>query len=70
MSEPASSLELDRATNGAAPHCVDIEEALVERLDIPVTHDNRLGSTIITAACMRNAMELQGKTLALSLRGW
>jgi malic enzyme len=70
MSEPAASLELDRATSAAATHRVDIEEALGERLYIPVFQDNRLGPTIITAAVMGNALELQGKTLGLPLRDW
>jgi len=45
----------------AAPHCFDIEEALIERLDIPVFHDDQHGTAIITAAGLLNALELQGK---------
>jgi len=47
----------------AAPHCFDIEEALVERLDIPVFHDDQHGTAIITAAGLLNALELQGKDI-------
>ena len=47
----------------AAPHCFDIEEALIERLDIPVFHDDQHGTAIITAAGLLNALELQGKDI-------
>ena len=47
----------------AAPHCFTIEEALIERLDIPVFHDDQHGTAIIVAAGLINALELQGKTL-------
>lgn len=46
-----------------APHCFDIEQALVERLDIPVFHDDQHGTAIIVAAGMLNALELQGKSI-------
>jgi malate dehydrogenase (oxaloacetate-decarboxylating)(NADP+) len=48
----------------AAPHCFDIEEALVQALDIPVFHDDQHGTAIIIAAGLLNALELQGKQLA------
>jgi malate dehydrogenase (oxaloacetate-decarboxylating)(NADP+) len=48
----------------AAPHCFEIEQALVEALDIPVFHDDQHGTAIIIAAGLLNALELQGKTLA------
>lgn len=48
----------------AAPHCFDIERRLIERLDIPVFHDDQHGTAIIIAAGLLNALELQGKTLA------
>lgn len=47
----------------AAPHCFAIEEALVERLNIPVFHDDQHGTAIIVAAGLLNAIELQGKRL-------
>ena len=50
----------------AAPHCFEIEQALIEQLDIPVFHDDQHGTAIIIAAGLLNAMELQGKTLAES----
>ncbi|MBK1648167.1 malate dehydrogenase [Rhabdochromatium marinum] len=48
----------------AAPHCFDIERRLIERLDIPVFHDDQHGTAIIIAAGLLNALELQGKTLS------
>nr|WP_165913425.1 malic enzyme-like NAD(P)-binding protein [Marichromatium gracile] len=48
----------------AAPHCFEIEQALIEQLDIPVFHDDQHGTAIIIAAGLLNALELQGKSLA------
>ncbi|MGB5451642.1 MAG: malic enzyme-like NAD(P)-binding protein [Sedimenticolaceae bacterium] len=47
----------------AAPHCFEIEQALIEQLDIPVFHDDQHGTAIIIAAGLINALELQGKSL-------
>jgi len=47
----------------AAPHCFEIEQALIEQLDIPVFHDDQHGTAIIAAAGLLNALELQGKPL-------
>ena len=46
-----------------APECFYIEETLIERLDIPVFHDDQHGTAIIAAAGLLNALELQGKKL-------
>ncbi len=46
-----------------APKCFEIEESLIERLDIPVFHDDQHGTAIIIAAALLNALELQGKSL-------
>ncbi|MCB1785416.1 MAG: malate dehydrogenase [Chromatiaceae bacterium] len=48
----------------AAPHCFEIEQALIELLDIPVFHDDQHGTAIIIAAGLLNALELQDKQLA------
>ncbi|MFO1259388.1 MAG: malic enzyme-like NAD(P)-binding protein [Gammaproteobacteria bacterium] len=45
------------------PQCFEIEEALIERLDIPVFHDDQHGTAIIIAAALQNALELQNKKL-------
>lgn len=47
----------------AAPHCFEIEQALIEQLDIPVFHDDQHGTAIIIAAGLLNALKLQGKSL-------
>ncbi|NOZ54852.1 MAG: malate dehydrogenase [Gammaproteobacteria bacterium] len=47
----------------AAPHCFEIEKALIERLDIPVFHDDQHGTAIIIAAGLLNALEIQGKKI-------
>jgi malate dehydrogenase (oxaloacetate-decarboxylating)(NADP+) len=44
-----------------APECFQIEEALIERLDIPVFHDDQHGTAIISAAAFINALEVVGK---------
>jgi malate dehydrogenase (oxaloacetate-decarboxylating)(NADP+) len=47
----------------AAPRCFEIEQALTEKLDIPVFHDDQHGTAIIIAAGLLNALEIQGKSL-------
>ncbi|NIP72110.1 MAG: malate dehydrogenase [Gammaproteobacteria bacterium] len=47
-----------------APECFEIERTLIERLDIPVFHDDQHGTAIIIAAGLLNALDLQGKSLA------
>jgi malate dehydrogenase (oxaloacetate-decarboxylating)(NADP+) len=47
----------------AAPACFDIEEALIEKLDIPVFHDDQHGTAIIIAASLLNALEIQNKKI-------
>ncbi|HEX7118792.1 MAG TPA: NADP-dependent malic enzyme [Longimicrobiales bacterium] len=46
-----------------APECFAIEEALRERLQIPVFHDDQHGTAIITGAALLNALELTGKSI-------
>ncbi len=47
----------------AAPHCFEIEDALVEQLDIPVFHDDQHGTAIIISASLLNALTLQHKKI-------
>jgi len=47
----------------AAPRCFEIEQVLIERLDIPVFHDDQHGTAIIICAGLLNALELKGKPL-------
>jgi malate dehydrogenase (oxaloacetate-decarboxylating)(NADP+) len=46
-----------------APECFYIEEALRERMKIPVFHDDQHGTAIIAAAAFVNALELTGKSV-------
>jgi malate dehydrogenase (oxaloacetate-decarboxylating)(NADP+) len=46
-----------------APECFVIERALRARMKIPVFHDDQHGTAITVAAAVRNALELQGKSL-------
>lgn len=45
------------------PQCFEIEQALIERLDIPVFHDDQHGTAIIILAALLNALELQNKSM-------
>ena len=45
----------------AAPECFLIEQALKERMNIPVFHDDQHGTAIITAAGLINACHLTGR---------
>jgi malate dehydrogenase (oxaloacetate-decarboxylating)(NADP+) len=47
-----------------APECFIIEQALRERMNIPVFHDDQHGTAIITAAGLINACLLTGRKLA------
>ncbi|WP_292637304.1 NADP-dependent malic enzyme, partial [Novosphingobium sp.] len=44
-----------------APECFIIEQALRERMNIPVMHDDQHGTAIIAAAGLINALELTGR---------
>ena len=46
-----------------APECFAVEQALIERLDIPVFHDDQHGTAIIVAAGLLNALELINKSI-------
>lgn len=47
----------------AAPQCFEIEQALQEKLDIPVFHDDQHGTAIVASAGLLNALEIQNKRL-------
>ena len=47
----------------AAPDCFVIEQALKERMNIPVFHDDQHGTAIITAAGLINACHLTNRAL-------
>lgn len=46
-----------------APECFEIEQALRERLNIPVFHDDQHGTAIIVAAALLNGLRLVGKQI-------
>jgi len=46
-----------------APECFYIEDRLKKSLDIPVMHDDQHGTAIISAAGLKNALEVNGKDI-------
>lgn len=46
-----------------APECFYIEDRLKRTLDIPVMHDDQHGTAIISAAGLKNALEVAGKEI-------
>lgn len=46
-----------------APECFEIEKQLVEKMNIPVFHDDQHGTAIIASAAFVNAVELVGKKI-------
>ena len=47
----------------AAPGAFEIEDALKERLDIPVFHDDQHGTAVVALAGIENALKLVGKDI-------
>ena len=47
-----------------APECFYIEDRLKRSLDIPVMHDDQHGTAIISAAGLKNALEVCGKDIS------
>jgi malate dehydrogenase (oxaloacetate-decarboxylating) len=45
----------------AAPRCFEIERKLIERLDIPVFHDDQHGTAVVVLAGLINAQKVLGK---------
>jgi malate dehydrogenase (oxaloacetate-decarboxylating) len=50
----------------SAPRCFEIEQALKERLDIPVFHDDQHGTAIVVAAGLLNACAVTQRELSSS----
>ena len=46
-----------------APEAFEIERRLKEELDIPVMHDDQHGTAIISAAALKNAVDITGKDI-------
>jgi malate dehydrogenase (oxaloacetate-decarboxylating) len=47
----------------SAPRCFEIERRLIDRLDIPVFHDDQHGTAIVALAALTNAARLTGRDL-------
>lgn len=46
-----------------APECFEIEKRLIQKLDIPIMHDDQHGTAIVSSAAMLNACELTNKKI-------
>ena len=46
-----------------APECFEIEAKLIERMNIPVFHDDQHGTAVVTATALVNWLELTGRRL-------
>lgn len=47
----------------SAPRCFEIEKTLIEKLDIPVFHDDQHGTAVVVLAGFINALKLTGKNV-------
>ncbi|MGI8881098.1 MAG: NAD(P)-dependent malic enzyme [Jatrophihabitans sp.] len=47
----------------SAPRCFEIERRLIDRLSIPVMHDDQHGTAIVVLAALRNAARVTGRSL-------
>ncbi|MEE9408360.1 MAG: NADP-dependent malic enzyme [Polaribacter sp.] len=47
-----------------APEAFEIERRLIEELDIPVMHDDQHGTAIISAAALKNAIDITEKNIS------
>jgi hypothetical protein len=56
-----SGLRWDQPRGHSAPRCFGIEERLREELDIPVFHDDQLGTAVVVLASFLNALRVVGK---------
>jgi len=47
----------------SAPRCFEIEKKLLEKIDIPVFHDDQHGTAIVVLAALKNALLVVGKEI-------
>ena len=47
----------------SSPRCFEVERQLIERLDIPVMHDDQHGTAVVLLAGLLNSLKLVGKRL-------
>ena len=45
----------------SAPRCIEIENKLKEKCDIPVFHDDQHGTAVVALAALKNALKVAGK---------
>jgi malate dehydrogenase (oxaloacetate-decarboxylating) len=48
----------------SSPRCFEIERQLIERLDIPVFHDDQHGTAVVVLAALYNALRLTDREMA------
>jgi malate dehydrogenase (oxaloacetate-decarboxylating) len=48
----------------SAPRCFEVERQLIDRLDIPVMHDDQHGTAVVALAALRNAVRLTDRSLS------
>lgn len=53
----------------SAPRCFEIEERLIERLEMPVLHDDQHGTAVVTTAALTNACRYTGMKLERAIIG-
>ena len=46
-----------------SPECFEVERRLVERMNIPVFHDDQHGTAIVAGAALRNGLRVAGKSI-------
>lgn len=47
----------------SAPRCFEVEKKLIQRLDIPVMHDDQHGTAVVILAALRNSIALLGRKM-------
>ena len=47
----------------SSPRCVDVEERLIAKLEIPVFHDDQHGTAVVVSAALHNALKIVEKKL-------
>ena len=59
----ASSFGAIQMEDISAPRCFEIERKLMERLDMPVMHDDQHGTAIVALAGLMNSLKVVGKSM-------
>jgi malate dehydrogenase (oxaloacetate-decarboxylating) len=47
----------------SSPRCIEVEQRLAARVDIPVFHDDQHGTAVVVLAALQNALKVVGKSL-------